>query len=150
MKNFLFLIIALGLFACTSSPSYYGKYYSFSDAGDYSELWIGDGRALTYVPSIDQFFLYAYQESGDTLHFDLIESEILEQHQFSLKIRRIEDNALVTAFIAQAKQDTLKPYFVIDRAVPEIFPTLAENSALFEEIRNREAAGGHSHEGHNH
>jgi hypothetical protein len=135
--------------SCTHKPHHTGKWYSYSDEGDYQEFWVGEDRALSYFIKVDKFFLYEYTRSGDSLKFNLIESDVVNSHQFTLLIKDLQENVMVTGFIGDTKNDPVKSFFRISEQV-EIATDLAGNFKYRDEIIGREAAGGQSHEGHNH
>jgi hypothetical protein len=146
----LLIGLIIGLFGCSSKPDYIGKWYSFSDEGDYQELWIGEGLALSYLTKLDKVLLYEYSVSGDSLKFKLKESDLVKSHEFVLRVKEYQDEVMITEFIGGARTDKVKSYFLIDKSLPIIGSTLGENLDYRDKIFSREAAGGQSHEGHGH
>ena len=144
------VVLVLLCWSCGSTPSVQGKWYSYSDNGDYQELWLSENRALSYLTVIDKMLLYEYSQVGDSLKFNLIESDVYDSHEFILRIKDMEENLLISEFISGDRIDTLKTYFRIS-AEPILIPDQLQNCLLFRnEIVARESAGGQSHEGHNH
>lgn len=113
-------------------------------------MWIGEGKALSYLTKVDKMLVYSYTVSGDSLKFSLIESDFIDSHEFALRIKDIQGEAMMTEFISDTRIDPVKTYFIIDKEVPTIAENLADNLKFRAEIFTREAAGGQSHEGHNH
>lgn len=145
-----YILLFVGLLGCGSRPDFQGKWFSFSDEGDYQELWIGEGRALSYLTKVDKLLVYEYRESGDSLKFKLLDSDFIDSHEFALKLEKMEGEVMVTQFISDTRIDPVKTYFLIDRSSPAIARTLSDNLSFRAEIVAREAGGGQSHEGHNH
>ena len=149
MKKVLILCL-IGLVGCSEQADYRGKWFSFSDEGDYQELWIGEGKALSYLTKVDKLLLYSYTVSGDSLKFSLIESDFIDSHEFVLRIKSQEGEAMVTEFISDTRINPVKTYFLVEKEVPQLVDNLAGNLMFREEIFAREAGGGQSHEGHGH
>ena len=149
MKKVLILFL-IGLVGCSEQADYRGKWFSFSDEGDYQELWIGEGKALSYLTKVDKLLLYSYTVSGDSLKFSLIESDVYDSHEFALRIKNQEGEAMVTEFVSGDRVIPVKTYFLVDKGVPQLADNLADNLKYREEIFAREAGGGQSHEGHGH
>ncbi len=149
MKTLLISISLLILISCGHKPHHTGKWYSYSDDGDYQEFWIGEKLAFSYFMKVDKMFLYEYEASGDSLKFNLIESDVVNTHQFTLLIKDLQEGVMITGFVGDSKQDPVKSFFRISEDV-EIAKNLSANLKFRDEIVGREAAGGQSHEGHNH
>lgn len=149
MKLSLVAFVLIVGISCSHKPHHTGKWYSYSQEGDYQEFWIGDKLAFSYFMKVDKFFLYEYTRSGDSLKFNLLESDVVRIHQFTLIINELQENVMVTGFVGDTKSDPVKSFFRISEEV-EVADNLEGNLKYRDEIMGREAAGGQSHEGHNH
>lgn len=143
------ILITLGLFlvGCADQNSVQGKWYTYSESGDYMELWIAEDKALTYLSSIDEFLLYDLGQEGGVLDFSLIESRITDEHQFKLELIKVENELFQATFIGADRIDSLKTYFLVSKDIPQLAGSLSENRIQMEELLSRLEG---SHEGHGH
>ncbi len=148
MRLITAIVIIAALAGCTSNEnSITGKWYTYAESGDYMELWLADDKAMSYLSSIDEFLLYELDRDGNLLSFTLIESKIADNHTFKLKVEKSSEELFQAVFIGERKTDTLKTYFLVDRAAPEIKATLEANKENMRELLSRMEG---SHEGHGH
>ncbi|MEQ9304473.1 MAG: hypothetical protein RJQ14_11225 [Marinoscillum sp.] len=152
MKILLSIAVFVFLVASCSTKeeatSVKGKWYTYAESGDYMELWLGEDRAMSYLSGIDQFLLYDLQRDGSTLRFSLIESRIIDEHNFQLEITKSDEKLFQATFIGGDKVDSLKTYFLLDTKIPDIKPSLGENQALMNELFERLESGSHAGHGH--
>ena len=124
MKSLTITVILTLLFACSPNGeqaiAVSGKWYTYAESGDYMELWLGEDKAMSYLSSIDQFLLYDLDRVADTLKFSLIESKVVDSHEFALKVLQKHKNLFQATFISDTKIDTLKTYFLVSEDIPVI------------------------------
>lgn len=143
------IISLLLLLACSNQEeSVTGKWYTYAESGDYMELWVGEEKALSYLSGIDQFLLYDLKREGNSLKFSLIESQIIDEHNFRLDITQSSDELFQATFVGDKKVDSLKTYFLIDANTPDIKGSLSENNGLMQELFQRLENGSHAGHGH--
>ena len=148
MRALLIILIALAMFSCAmEDEKVEGKWYTYADNGDYMELWIGEDKAMSYLSGIDEFLLYDLAREGGTLSFSLIESRVINKHQFDLIITNQSEELLQTIFSSDTKVDSLKTYFLISNEAPVLEASLKENRENMEELFSRLDG---SHAGHDH
>lgn len=143
-------ILLIGLLAACSDSSegkVVGKWYTYADSGDYMELWLGEDKAISYLGGIDEFLLYDLSREGNKLKFNLIESRVINEHSFELHVTKSSEELLQTIFISETKIDSLKTYFVVSNATPDIKGSLEANAENMQELFSRMEG---SHAGHGH
>ncbi|WP_370089792.1 hypothetical protein [Ekhidna sp.] len=151
MKNLILIsVTSLLIFACgkEESTSVKGKWYTYAESGDYMELWLGEERAMSYLSGIDQFLLYDLKREGSKLNFSLIESRIIDKHNFQLDVTKSDEKLFQATFIGGDKVDSLKTYFLVDAKMPVIKETLDQNQDLMNELFERLESGSHAGHGH--
>ena len=148
MRN-AYLLVILIIVSCSATDGIdaKGKWYTYNESGDYMELWIGEELALSYLSSIDEFFLYKLKKQGEMLTFSLVESRVIDQHTFDLKLLKREEKILQASFISKTKTDSLKTYFIVSSNIPDLKGTLEENKVNMAELFSRLED---SHVGHGH
>lgn len=141
-------IIFVLLLACTETEKpIVGKWYTYAESGDYMELWLSEDKAMSYLSGVDEFLLYDLKRDGQSLKFSLIESRIINSHEFELKILKKGDQLLQATFVSETKTDSLKTYFLISDQAPDLKGSLAGNKENMEELFSRMED---SHAGHGH
>ncbi|MEQ6166722.1 hypothetical protein AAOE16_05960 [Ekhidna sp. MALMAid0563] len=150
MKKILFLGLILIFAGCVTkeSNSVKGKWYTYAESGDYMELWLGEDKGMSYLSGIDQFLLYDLNRDGKTLDFSLIESRIIDEHNFQLVVNKSSEELFQATFIGDNKVDSLKTYFIIDANIPDLKGSLNENQDLMNEMFERLESGSHAGHGH--
>ncbi|SNT12733.1 hypothetical protein SAMN05421640_2400 [Ekhidna lutea] len=143
-----FLVLLVIGCAAKESPEITGKWYTYAESGDYMELWLGEDKAMSYLSGIDQFLLYDLKRDGKTLDFSLIESRVVDEHNFKLQVNKSSEELFQATFIGDNKVDSLKTYFLINRKTPDIKGSLAENQELMNEMFERLESGSHAGHGH--
>ncbi len=146
--NFIFILFVLVGCVTKENTQVKGKWYTYAESGDYMELWLGEGKAMSYLSGIDQFLLYDLKRNDDTLDFSLIESRIIEDHNFQLIVTKSGEELFQATFIGDNKIDSLKTYFLVDANVPDIKGSLDENQKLMNELFQRLESGSHAGHGH--
>lgn len=141
------LVILMGCSSGTESSTY-GKWYTYTESGDYMELWLGDDKAITYLSAIDEFLLYDLKREGSLMSFSLLESKRFEEHEFSLDVQQSSQKLFQSIFVGGPKVDSVKTYFLVDAEKPNVQSTLAENQALMDELFQRLESGSHAGHGH--
>lgn len=149
MKKLGLLFLLLLFFGCDTNTdaTVTGKWYTYAESGDYMELWIGEDRAMSYLSSVDEFLLYDLNREGKRLKFSLIESKLIDEHQFELEVIQTGDEMLKTIFISDTRIDSLKTYFLLSGDTPLLASTLEGNRQNMEELFIRLET---SHAGHDH
>jgi hypothetical protein len=152
MKNLFFFLLTVALFSCNRHAAHEtGKWFSYSEDGEYQEFWIGtNGVALSYLSSIDKILMYEYTKGEKELNFNLIPNDLIKEHIFTLKINELSEDVMVTEFIGKNRTDPKKSYFKISDEVGDLPKDYYEAERFREEILQHKASGGKSHEGHNH
>lgn len=141
----VFLVLLLGCSGEKASIS--GKWYTYAESGDYMELWLGENKAMSYLSSIDEFLLYELEREGNLLSFSLIESRIIDKHEFKLKVEKSSDELFQAIFMGEGKIDSLKTYFLVARETPDLKGSLEANKENMLELLARMEG---SHDGHGH
>lgn len=149
MRKLGFLVLFFLLFGCNTKTDTVvtGKWYTYAESGDYMELWIGEDKAMSYLSSIDEFLLYNLNKEGNRLKFSLIESKLIDEHQFELEVIQKSEEMLQTIFISDTRIDSLKTYFLLAKDTPSLASTLEGNRQNMEELFSRLET---SHAGHDH
>lgn len=149
MKNFLVGFVIF-LSACSSGTDVQmnGKWYTYTESGDYMELWLGDDKAITYLSAIDEFLLYDLRREGSLMSFSLIESKRFDEHEFSLDVQQSSQKLFQSIFVGGPRVDSVKTYFLVDAQKMDVKPTLAENQQLMDELFQRLESGSHAGHGH--
>lgn len=151
MKRYLIISLFLFVFSCSTAEEekegIWGKWYTYAESGDYMELWLSEDKAMTYLSRIDAFLLYDLERQGNTLNFDLIESKVINEHQFQLQVTKSSDELFQSIFVSNTRVDSLKTYFLVSQEVPELGSSLEANRIHMEELFERLEG---SHEGHDH
>lgn len=151
MRNLILIsIISFVILGCGGgeNTSVKGKWYTYAESGDYMELWLGEDRAMSYLSGIDQFLLYDLKREGSKLNFSLIESRIIDEHNFQLDVTKSDEKLFQATFIGGDKVDSLKTYFLVDAKMPVIKETLDQNQDLMNELFERLESGSHAGHGH--
>lgn len=152
MKTLLSIAVFVFLVASCSTKeeatSVKGKWYTYAESGDYMELWLGEDKAMSYLSGIDQFLLYDLKREDNNLYFSLIESRVIDEHNFQLAITKSDEKLFQATFIGGEKVDSLKTYFLLDTKIPDIKSSLDENQALMNELFERLESGSHAGHGH--
>ncbi|MEQ9465868.1 MAG: hypothetical protein RLN88_00570 [Ekhidna sp.] len=148
MMRLLSLVFVLLLACSEAEKPLAGKWYTYAESGDYMELWLGEDKAMSYLSGIDQFLLYDLEREGKTLRFSLIESRIIDEHNFHLEITKSDGELFQATFIGDNKVDSLKTYFLLDAEVPAIKGSLEGNQSLMNEMFERLESGSHAGHGH--
>lgn len=150
MNRIVAIIFVLLLVGCSSKgdSEVHGKWYTYTESGDYMELWLGDDKAITYLSAIDEFLLYDLKRDGSLMSFSLIESKRFEEHQFSLDVQQSSEKLFQSIFLGGPSVDSMKTYFIVDAQKLDVKPTLTENQELMSELFQR--LEGESHTGHGH
>ena len=132
MKKLLLLGLILFLSGCVKKKDTQvrGKWYTYAESGDYMELWLGEDRAMSYLSGIDQFLLYDLKRDGKTLDFSLIESRIIDEHNFQLVVNKSSEELFQATFRSDNKVDSLKTYFLLDASIPDIKGSLNESPSF--------------------
>ena len=148
MRPFVLAVIFMLALGCDSKKEMIlGKWYTYAENGDYMELWVGEDKALAYLAGIDQFMLYDLEREGDHLSFSLIDSRVVESHQFELIVTKKSVEIMQGIFISESRIDSLKTYFLISEETPNLASTLSGNRHNIQELlAGREG----SHDGHGH
>ena len=149
MKKITLLALVLML-GCTAGTEVemHGKWYTYTESGDYMELWLGDDKAITYLSAIDEFLLYDLERDGSLMSFTLKESKRFDEHEFSLDVQQASQKLFQSIFVGGPRVDSLKTYFIVDGAKVDIRPTLEENQSLMNELFERLESGSHAGHGH--
>ncbi len=149
MRKFILLIFII-ILGCTAGTEVkiYGKWYTYTESGDYMELWLDEDKAITYLSSIDEFLLYDLKREGSLMNFSLMESRRFEEHEFSLDVQQSSQKLFQSIFIGGPSIDSAKTYFLVDGKKPTILSTLEENQLLMDELFQRLESGSHAGHGH--
>ena len=151
MKRYLIISLFLFVFSCSTAEKeeegIWGKWYTYAESGDYMELWLSDDKAMSYLSGIDAFLLYDLERQGSTLKFDLIESKVIDEHQFQLQVTKSSDELFQSIFVSETKVDSLKTYFLVSKEAPDLHGSLDANRIHMEELFERLEG---SHDGHDH
>lgn len=149
MQKLLLVLLVGCLMACSGATekSVNGKWYTYAENGDYMELWIGENLAMSYLSSIDEFLLYELNRNGEELKFSLLESRIINEHNFTLNIKKSSEELFQASFIGDNRVDSLKTYFLVSRDEFQLASTLEGNKDNMQELFSRMED---SHAGHNH
>ena len=150
MRKVICIVSVLILLSCSKEETTQisGKWFTYAESGDYMELWIGQDKAMSYLSGIDQFLLYDLKRNGNHLNFSLIESQVVDKHEFSLEVTKSSEELLQATFRSENKTAPKKTYFLLDKETPNLKGTLAENRDLMEEMFARLESGSHAGHGH--
>ncbi|MFK7952849.1 MAG: hypothetical protein AB8B73_08375 [Ekhidna sp.] len=150
MNKIVATLCVLILTACTSrtDTQMYGKWYTYTESGDYMELWLGDDKAITYLSAIDELLLYNLERENSLMSFSLVESRRFDEHEFSLDVQQANDKMFQSIFVGGPSIDSLKTYFLVDASKIEVKSSIAENQYLVDELFQRLENGSHAGHGH--
>lgn len=146
MPNMRLLIISISfvIFGCKNytPEEIEGKWYAYADnqydnSDYYMELWISDSLALSYQSSVDEFQTYKFSLNDNKMNFQLIDSYMMDEHNFTLKIEGLKEGELFTKLVGPTLSNPKLTYHFICRDMAEFFPELSRNEHLLEEIHNR-------------
>jgi hypothetical protein len=123
MKYMISLLVIAGLISSCDTPyQLEGKWAGRDPEGSYMEIWFGDSLALSYFQSYDEFILYDYSHSENTIEFKVRESNLTGANEFENTIVSLDADTLILQYDWPSGAIQRFNYQRVSSSLPTIYP----------------------------